>query len=151
MKACIVGKYFVRTSFRSDLNLAKGTIDDLLCERLPQISQDWIKMLPIIKFYVRRFKKRLNSYIIAKPQLLEKVSWKIRQKAENIFLHNSIKISGNFDIKHLWWSKTDLSKEIKKNVLRDILWILVVIGRFNVKRCPLSLKLCHLFICISLK
>ena len=44
-------------------------------------------------------------------------------KTENIFLHNSMKISGNFDIKqHLQWSKTDLSKEIKKNVLRrDIL------------------------------
>ena len=40
----------------------------------------------------------------------------------------------------------------KKNVLRrDILRILVVIGRFNVKRCPLSLKFCHLFVCISLK
>ena len=41
----------------------------------------------------------------------------------------------------------------KKNVLRrDILQILVaVIQRFNVKRCPLSLKFCHLFICISLK
>ena len=83
--------------------------------KIAQISQDWIKMLPIIKYYVRRLKKRLNSYIIAKPQLLEKVSWKIRQKSENIFLHNSIKISGNFDIKqHLRWSKTDLSKEIKK-------------------------------------
>ena len=35
-------------------------------------------------------------------------------KKQNIFLHNSIKISGNFDIKHLRWSKTDLSKEIKK-------------------------------------
>ena len=38
----------------------------------------------------------------------------------------------------------------KKNVLRrDILRILVVIGRFNVKRCPLSLKFRHLFICKS--
>ena len=41
----------------------------------------------------------------------------------------------------------------KKNVpRRDILQILVaIIPRFNVKRCPLSLKFCHLFICISLK
>ena len=31
---CIVGKCFVRTFFRSDLNLAKGAIDGLLCERL---------------------------------------------------------------------------------------------------------------------
>ena len=30
----IVGKCFVRTFFTLDLNLAKGTIDDLLCERL---------------------------------------------------------------------------------------------------------------------
>ena len=36
---------------------AKGTIDDLLCWKVAQISQDWIKMLPIIKYYVRR----LNS------------------------------------------------------------------------------------------
>ena len=57
-------------------------------------------------------KKSLNSYIRAKPQLLEKVSWKIGLKKVNIFLHNSIKISGNFNIKHLWWSKTDLSKEM---------------------------------------
>ena len=41
----------------------------------------------------------------------------------------------------------------KKNVpRRDILQILVaIIPRFNVKRCPLSLKFCHLFICISVK
>ena len=31
---CLVGKCFVRIFFRSDLNLAKGTIDDLPCERL---------------------------------------------------------------------------------------------------------------------
>ena len=37
-----------------------------------------------------------------------------RIKTENNFLHNSIKNSGNFDIKHLPWSKTDLSKETKK-------------------------------------
>ena len=29
---------------------AKGTIDDLLCWKVAQISQDWIKMLPIIKY-----------------------------------------------------------------------------------------------------
>ena len=34
VNGCIVGKCFVRKFFRSDLNLAKGTIDDLLCERL---------------------------------------------------------------------------------------------------------------------
>ena len=42
-------------------------------------------------------KRRLNSYIRGKPQLLEKVSLK---KAENIFQHTSIK--------HLQWSKTNL-------------------------------------------
>ena len=31
---CIVGKCFVGTFFRSDLDLAKATIDDLLCEKL---------------------------------------------------------------------------------------------------------------------
>ena len=46
-----------------------------------------------------------------------------------------MKISGNFDIKHLRWSKTDLFKEIKKNVLRrDVLRILVTLIRmFNEK------------------
>ena len=34
-----------------------------------------------------------------------------RIKGENIFLHTSIKISENFDIKHLRWSKADLFKE----------------------------------------
>ena len=59
----------------------------------------------------------MNCYIRGKPQLLEKVSCKIRLKAENIFLHTSIsnKISENFDIKHLQRSKTDLSKETIKN------------------------------------
>ena len=50
----------------------------------------------------------------AEPQLLKKVV-KSDKKTKNIFLHTSIKISGNFDIKHLWWSKTDWSKEIKKD------------------------------------
>ena len=45
------------------------------------------------------------------PQLLEKVSCKIGLKAENILLYTSIKISENFDTKHLQWNKTDLSKE----------------------------------------
>ena len=61
---------------------------------------------------------RLNSYIRVKPQLLEKFRVKLYKKTENIFLHNSNKISGNFDVKHLQWSTTDLSKEIKKNILR---------------------------------
>ena len=39
---------------------------------------------------------------------------KNRIKTRKNFLHNSIKISGNFDIKHLRWSKTDISKETKK-------------------------------------
>ena len=47
------------------------------------------------------FKKTLNSYIRAKPQLLEKSFVKNRIKTENIFLHNSVKILGNFNIKHL--------------------------------------------------
>ena len=49
---CIVGKCFVRTFFRLDLNLAKGTVDDVLW-KVAKVSQDWIKMLPIIKYYVR--------------------------------------------------------------------------------------------------
>ena len=64
--------------------------------------------------------------------------WKAAQisqdwiKMRSIFLHNSIKILGNFDIKHLRWSKTDLRN--KKNVLRRyILRILVAVIK----------RLCH--------
>ena len=35
-------------------------------------------------------------------------------KKQNIFLHNSIKILGNLNIKCLQWSKSDLSKEMEK-------------------------------------
>ena len=35
-----------------------------------------------------------------------------------MFLHTNINISGNFDIKHLQWSKTDLSEETKKDYLK---------------------------------
>ena len=45
-----------------------------------------------------------SHYIRAEPQLLEKNSCKIGWKAENIFLEASIKISENFDIKHMRWS-----------------------------------------------
>ena len=39
---CIVGKCFMRTIFRSDLNLPKGTIDDLLRERLLKLVKiEW--------------------------------------------------------------------------------------------------------------
>ena len=41
-----------------------------------------------------------------------------QKKSRNIFLHTSVKISENFHIKHLWWTKTDLSKETKKKILR---------------------------------
>ena len=44
-----------------------------------------------------------------------------QEKAENIFLHTSIKISENFDIKYLQRSKADLSKEIKKFLGKDTL------------------------------
>ena len=46
-----------------------------------------------------------------------------------------------------------IQRNKKKIVLRrDILRILVaVIWRFNLKKYPLSLKFCHLFVCISLK
>ena len=38
------------------------------------------------------------------------------KKVENLFLHTSIKISENLDIKRLRWNKIDSSKE--KNILR---------------------------------
>ena len=52
----------------------------------------------------------------------------------------------NFIKQHLRWSKTDLSKEIKRIVLRrDILRILVAIRRFDVKRCPFIFKISLIF------
>ena len=45
---------------------------------------------------------------------MENVSCKTGLKAENTFLYTSIKISQNFNIKHLRWSKADLPKEKKR-------------------------------------
>ena len=74
-------KVFCENVFQIRSELSKRNYWWLAVWKVAQISQDWIKMLPIIKYYVRRlnsFKKRLNSYVRAKPQVLEKVSWKIR-------------------------------------------------------------------------
>ena len=58
-----------------------------------------------------------------------------QEKAENIFLHTSIKISENFDIKYLQRSKADLSKEIKKFLGKDTLRVSeAVIWRCSVKK-----------------
>ena len=51
---------------------------------------------------------------------MEKVSL---EKLENIFLPTSTKIPENFDIKHLRWSKINLSKETKKVLKKDTLRI----------------------------
>ena len=67
--------------FRSDLNLAKGTIDDnLLCEQFKLVK---IEKNPsydknasynkVLHEEIKLKKKRLNSYIRAKPKLLAKV------------------------------------------------------------------------------
>ena len=45
------------------------------------------------------------------------------EKAVNIFLLASTKIPENFDIKHLRWSKIDLSKETKNVLKKDTLRI----------------------------
>ena len=58
-----------------------------------------------------------------------------QEKAENIFLRSSIKISENFDIKYLQRSKADLSKEIKKFLGKDTLRVSeAVIWRCSVKK-----------------
>ena len=65
---------------------------------------------------------------------MEKPSSKVGLKAENIFLHTSINISVNFDIKHLWWSKADLFKETKKILRKDTVGISEAVGgRYSVK------------------
>ena len=45
---------------------------------------------------------------------MKKFHQKLGKKTENIFLHNGIKISKKINIKHLQWSKTDLSTETNK-------------------------------------
>ena len=111
-------KMFCENVFQIRSEISKNNYWRLTVLKVAQISQDWIKMLPIIRYYARRLnslKKRLNSYIRVKPQVLEKVWWKIGQNTENIFLQKFFcKISGNFNFKHLRWSKKDLSKETKK-------------------------------------
>ena len=50
-------------------------------------------------------------------------------------MHTSITIFENFNIKHLQWSKTNLSKETKKDILwRDTLRISVA----AVRRCTVN-------------
>ena len=66
-------KVFCENVFQIRSELSKRNYWWLVVWKVAQISQDRIKMLPIIKCYVRR----LNSCIRAKPQLLEKVSWKM--------------------------------------------------------------------------
>ena len=50
-----------------------------------------------------------------KTTAIEKSFMQNQIKSRNIFLHTSIKNLENFNIKHLRWSKTDLSKEAKKD------------------------------------
>ena len=61
--------------------------------------------------------------------------------AENIFLHTSTKISENFNIKYLQWTKTYSSKETKQDILRrDTLRISVAtIWRFTTKNVSLKI------------
>ena len=54
-----------------------------------------------------------QSCTFIKKRLQQKFRVKL-DKRQNIFPHNSFKISGNFDIKHLRWGKTDLSQETKE-------------------------------------
>ena len=80
---------------------------------------------------------------------MENISCKIGEKAENILLYTSIKISENFNTKHLRWSKADLPKE-KKILRKDTLGSSVAaVWGCTIKKVPL--KNCHLFIGISLK
>ena len=66
------------------------------------------------------------------------VSCKIGQNAENIFLYTSIKISQNFNIRHLQWSKADLPKE-KKTLRKDTLRIpITAVRRYAVKKVSLK-------------
>ena len=74
-------KVFCENVFQIRSELSKRNYWWLAVWKVAQISQGWINMLPIIKYYMRGlnfFKKRLNSYTRAQPQLLEKFLWKIR-------------------------------------------------------------------------
>ena len=105
---------FCENVFQIRSELSKSNYWWLVVWKVAQISQDRIKMLLIIKYYVRRLNSLKKFLYKSKTTAIGKSFVKNRKKTENIFLHSSNKISGNFDIKNLWWSKTDFSKEMKK-------------------------------------
>ena len=73
----------MRTFFRSDLNLAKVTIDDLQSERLLKLALH--EEIKFCKKKIKLLKKRLNSYIRAQPQLLKKFREKSDKKQKIFF------------------------------------------------------------------
>ena len=117
-------KVFYEDVFQIRSEFSKRNYWSLPVWKVAQISQDWIKMLAIIKYYVRWLNslKKIKFLSKSNTTAIGKFSWKIGQKTENIFLHNSINISGNFDAKHLRLSKTDLSKEIKRMFQEEIFY-----------------------------
>ena len=82
---------------------------------------------------------------------MEKVSCKIGQKAENIFLHTSITFQKISTLNISDGAKQIYPKKQKKILLRkDTMRISeAVVGRYSVKK--VALKICPLFNCISLK
>ena len=70
---------------------------------------------------------------------MENVLCEIGKKTENIFQDTSNKISENFNIKHLRWSKADLPKEKKKVLRQDTLRSSVAaVRRCTVKKVSLN-------------
>ena len=71
--AAFLERFMWEHFFRSELSTRKFWW--LAAWKVAQISQDWTKMFPIIKYNMRR--EKIKFLKRAKPQLLENVSFKI--------------------------------------------------------------------------
>ena len=84
----------------SDQNLAKGTIDDLLCEslhKLVKIGQKcFASYTKVLGEEIKFLKRKSNSYIRAKPQLLEEFLCKIGLKNRKYFFAQQYQIFRKF-------------------------------------------------------
>ena len=91
-------KVFCENVFQIRSEINKRNCWQLAVWKVAQISQDWIKD-DLLK------KKKIKFLYKSTTTAIGKSFVKNQIKTENIFLHNSIKISGNFGIKHLQWSR----------------------------------------------
>ena len=111
-------------------NLDFQSIWNWILQILHHFSQDLTKLFPIVKYKVRR-RKNIKSLHKRETIATGKIFLRNQISSKNTFLHTSIKISENFDIKNLQWSKADLSKETKKLPRKDTLRVSEVAIRIS--------------------